>query len=88
MNFFKRYLFKKALLEDELANEERRKKEIVIEKQPEPVAVVEPQVDEKGPVAVVGVKGDLVDSKLRNQMRAARQVNFADSCFSHNTQKK
>lgn len=60
MNFFKRYLFKKALLEDVLANEERRKKEIVIEKQPEPVAVVEPQVDEKGPA----MKGDLVDSKL------------------------
>jgi hypothetical protein len=36
MNFFKRYLFKRALLEDELANEERRKKEIFIEKsQPE-----------------------------------------------------
>ena len=42
MNFFKRYLFKKALLEDELANEERRKKEeMVIEKQPEPVVVIE-----------------------------------------------
>ena len=40
MNFFKRYLFKKALLEDELANEERRKKEeMVIEKQPEPVVI-------------------------------------------------
>lgn len=37
MNFFKRYLFKKALLEDELANEERRRKEeMVIAKQPEP----------------------------------------------------
>ncbi|CRL03605.1 CLUMA_CG016272, isoform A [Clunio marinus] len=46
MNFFKRYLFKKALLEDDLANEERRRKEAaVIEKQPEPVIVVEPQVD-------------------------------------------
>lgn len=43
MNFFKRYLFKKALLEDELANEERRRKEVVIQKQPETVAVVEPQ---------------------------------------------
>ncbi|CAH1708025.1 unnamed protein product [Chironomus riparius] len=42
MNFFKRYLFKKALLEDELANEERRKKEeMVIEKQPEPAVVIE-----------------------------------------------
>lgn len=38
MNFFKRYLFKKALLEDQLADEERRKKEDeVIEKQPEPI---------------------------------------------------
>lgn len=36
MNFFKRYLFKKALLEDDLANEERRKKEMIIETQPEP----------------------------------------------------
>ena len=44
MNFFKRYLFKKALLEDELANEERRRKEVVIEKQPESVAVVESPV--------------------------------------------
>lgn len=47
MNFFKRYLFKKALLEDELANEERKKKDVVIEKQPEPsavkVKVVEPE---------------------------------------------
>lgn len=45
MNFFKRYLFKKALLEDELANEERKKKDVVIEKQPEPaaVAVVQPE---------------------------------------------
>lgn len=42
MNFFKRYLFKKALLEDELANEDRKRKEEVqpvIEKQPE--AIVE-----------------------------------------------
>lgn len=45
MNFFKRYLFKKALLEDELANEERRRKEVVVEKQPESVAVVEPAVE-------------------------------------------
>lgn len=49
MNFFKRYLFKKALLEDELANEERRRKEVVIEKQPEPVAVVESQKETKEP---------------------------------------
>lgn len=41
MNFFKRYLFKKALLEDDLANEERRRKEVVIAKQPEIVAIVE-----------------------------------------------
>jgi len=40
MNFFKRYLFKKALLEDELANVERSKKEeMVIEKQPEPIVI-------------------------------------------------
>jgi hypothetical protein len=40
MNFFKRYLFKKALLEDELANVERSKKEeVVIEKQPEPIVI-------------------------------------------------
>lgn len=45
MNFFKRYLFKKALLEDDLANEERRKREIVIEKQPETV-IIEPKVVE------------------------------------------
>lgn len=44
MNFFKRYLFKKALLEDELASEERRKKDVVIEKQPEPFAVIESPV--------------------------------------------
>lgn len=47
MNFFKRYLFKRALLEDELANEERRRKEVVIQKQPEPVAVVEQQKDQE-----------------------------------------
>lgn len=48
MNFFKRYLFKKALLEDELANEERRRKEeSVIAKQPEPesVTVVESPIE-------------------------------------------
>ena len=39
MNFFKRYLFKKALLEDELANEERGKKEAIIETQPEPTVI-------------------------------------------------
>lgn len=44
MNFFKRYLFKKALLEDELANEERSRKEAtVIEKQPEPAVVETPK---------------------------------------------
>lgn len=47
MNFFKRYLFKKAILEDELANEERRRKEqSVIQKQPEPVSVIEPSKEE------------------------------------------
>ena len=34
-------------MEDELANEERRRKEVVIEKQPEPVMVVEPQTEVK-----------------------------------------
>lgn len=53
MNFFKRYLFKKALLEDELANEERRRKEVVIAKQPEPVVVVESQVETKEPEAAL-----------------------------------
>jgi hypothetical protein len=44
MNFFKRYLFKKALLEDELANEERRRKEtqMVINKQPEAIVEEKP----------------------------------------------
>jgi hypothetical protein len=47
MNFFKRYLFKKALLEDDLANDERRRKEAtIIQKQPEPVSVIEPQKEE------------------------------------------
>lgn len=50
MNFFKRYLFKRALLEDELASEERTKKEeTVIEKQPEPSVVVEPSVPIESP---------------------------------------
>lgn len=53
MNFFKRYLFKKALLEDELANEERRKKEAeTISKQPEP-AIIEPPIEEEVPQPVV-----------------------------------
>lgn len=61
MNFFKRYLFKKALLEDDLANEERRRKDVVIEKQPEPVVVVEPQVEviKKEPAPSPVVKADL-----------------------------
>lgn len=41
MNFFKRYLFKKALLEDELANEKRKRKEVVIEKQPAAIIIEE-----------------------------------------------
>ena len=51
MNFFKRYLFKRALLEDELASEERTKKEdvVVIEKQPEPAVVVEAPVAVESP---------------------------------------
>lgn len=63
MNFFKRYLFKKALLEDELANEERRRKEVVIEKQPEPVIVVEPQTvveaKEETPILQPEIGGEL-----------------------------
>lgn len=41
MEFFKRYLFKKALLEDKLADEKRKRREIVIEKQPAAVTVDE-----------------------------------------------
>lgn len=56
MNFFKRYLFKKALLEDELASEERGKKEAeIIRKQPEPT-IVEAPVQEEIPQPVVVVK--------------------------------
>lgn len=58
MNFFKRYLFKKALLEDELANEERRKKEDeIIKTQPEP-AVIEPPVEEEVPQTEVAKNND------------------------------
>lgn len=67
MNFFKRYLFKKALLEDDLANEERRRKEeIVIQKQPETVSIVEPQ-DEKvsEPAALPVIPAD-IGGKFRN----------------------
>lgn len=67
MNFFKRYLFKKALLEDELANEERRRKEVVIEKQPAPV-VVESPVKTQEPASPIksdiGVGGKELDSGL------------------------
>ena len=72
MNFFKRYLFKRALLEDDLANDERRRKEVVIEKQPEPVVVVEPQIIEPKEVQsdVPGLKselgGEYNESHLRN----------------------
>lgn len=59
MNFFKRYLFKKALLEDDLANEERRRKEVVIEKQPEPVVVLEPQVEVAEEAPSPAVKSDI-----------------------------
>lgn len=45
MNFFKRYLFKKALLEDKLADEKRKKKEFVIEKQPATVSVEEDRTE-------------------------------------------
>lgn len=58
MNFFKRYLFKKALLEDELASEERKKKEAeIIRKQPEP-AIVEPPIEEETPQPVIVKKND------------------------------
>lgn len=61
MNFFKRYLFKKALLEDDLASDERRRKEIVIEKQPEAVVVVEPKAEEVQVDEIVPeVKADIV----------------------------
>lgn len=64
MNFFKRYLFKKALLEDELANEERRKKEAtVIEKQPEPVAVVEPKTEVEEPLPALSLPALKTDLK-------------------------
>lgn len=63
MNFFKRYLFKKALLEDEIANEERRKKEVVIEKQPEPV-IIEPKIESKLPST--GLNGKSTKSKIQN----------------------
>lgn len=63
MNFFKRYLFKKALLEDDLANEERRRKEVVIEKQPEPIVVIEPQDEVAQPAAKLEPE---VDGELNN----------------------
>jgi hypothetical protein len=50
MNFFKRYLFKKALLEDELANEERRLKEAqIICKQPEAIVEDKPITPDTAP---------------------------------------
>lgn len=64
MNFFKRYLFKKALLEDELANIDRRK-EVVIEKQPEPVVVVEPQAE--APAKKESVPSPMVKADLGGQ---------------------
>lgn len=75
MNFFKRYLFKKALLEDELANEERRRKEVVIEKQPETVAVVEPEEvkEEKptpaSPKATMPVGGEFLSTSSRHLVK-------------------
>lgn len=53
MNFFKRYLFKKALLEDELANEDRKRREVVIEKQPEPIIIEQPDECVKEPVVTL-----------------------------------
>lgn len=66
MNFFKRYLFKKALLEDDLANDERRRKEVVIAKQPETVAVIEPQ-DEKVDEPVLPVLPTLAKMPVRTK---------------------
>lgn len=66
MNFFKRYLFKKALMEDELANIDRRK-EVVIEKQPEPVVVVEPQVE--APAKKESVPSPMVKADLGGEYR-------------------
>ncbi|XP_070500405.1 BSD domain-containing protein 1-like isoform X3 [Chironomus tepperi] len=69
MNFFKRYLFKKALLEDELANEERRKKEeMVIEKQPEPVAI-------ESPLPVVA---QITQTKTQPQPTRKNEINDLD----------
>jgi hypothetical protein len=51
MNFFKRYLFKKALQEDELANEERkRKEEAIIKNQPATATVASTAVIEEAPI--------------------------------------
>lgn len=55
MNFFKRYLFKKALLEDELANAERKPKEIIIVTEPGPV-IVEPEI-QVAPTTKTDVEG-------------------------------
>ncbi|KAG5676116.1 hypothetical protein PVAND_005970 [Polypedilum vanderplanki] len=54
MNFFKRYLFKKALLEDDLANEERRRKEAqIISKQPETIVEEKSTSPSKSPIKTV-----------------------------------
>jgi len=66
MNFFKRYLFKKAMLEDELANEERRKREVIVE-QPSSVgepAVVEPQAQVVSSVPAPVAKSSEIGGEL------------------------
>lgn len=56
MNFFKRYLFKKALLEDDIANEKRKTKD-VIQKQADPSFAVSPDVlIEKNPSTDINSK--------------------------------
>lgn len=78
MNFFKRYLFKKALLEDELANIERRK-DVVIEKQPEPVVVVEPQVE--APAAIESAPTPMAKADLGGQFEGTTKETTALTDF-------
>lgn len=77
MNFFKRYLFKKALLEDELANEERRRKEVVIEKQPEPVEVVAKPQEKKEEIVTsqVTTKAPALKAEIDGEYHAQGFVN-------------
>lgn len=71
MNFFKRYLFKRALLEDELASEERTKKEdvVVIEKQPEPAIVVEAPIATESPPQIKKNEGSGGKKSFKNEQK-------------------